>query len=223
MCERETSVIHTHTGILFSCEKGYPPICEKTDELKEHYTKCWISQTEKAKYGIIYMWKSKIFKLRENRVVPASGWGVGKMGRCWSKVKEEIRSGNLMCNLVITANITVVYIWKLLRVRRSNQSILKEINSEHSLGRCWSWSSNTLATWREELTHWKRSWCSKRLKAGEEGDNRGWDGWMASLIQWTRVWTNSRGQWRTGKSGVLQSTGLQRVRHDWVTEQESKT
>ena len=49
---------------------------------------------------------------------------------------------------------------------------------------CWSWSSNTLATWWEELTHWKRTWCWERLKAGGEGDNRGWDGWMASLTQW---------------------------------------
>ena len=123
-----------------------------------------------------------------------------------------------MCNLVITANITVVYIWKLLRVRRSNQSILKEINSEHSLGRCWSWSSNTLATWREELTHWKRPWCWKRLEAGGEGDDRGWDGWMASLTWWTRVWVISGRWWWTGRPGVLWFTGSQRVGQDWATE-----
>ena len=51
---------------------------------------------------------------------------------------------------------------------------------------CWSWNSNTLATWWE-LTHWKRPWCWERLKAGE-GDDRGWDGWMASPTQWTWVW-----------------------------------
>ena len=50
---------------------------------------------------------------------------------------------------------------------------------------CWSWSSNILATWCEELTHWKRPWCWEWLKAGGEGDNRGWDSWMASLTQWT--------------------------------------
>ena len=50
---------------------------------------------------------------------------------------------------------------------------------------CWSWNSNTLATWCEEVTHWKRPWCWERLKAGGEGDNRGWDGWMASSTQWT--------------------------------------
>ena len=52
--------------------------------------------------------------------------------------------------------------------------------------------SNTLATWCKELAHWKRPWCWERLKAGGEGDNRGWDGWMASLTQWTWLWLNSR-------------------------------
>ena len=52
-------------------------------------------------------------------------------------------------------------------------------------------SSNTMATWCTELTHLKRPWCWGRLKAGGEGDNRGWDGWMASLTQWTWVWVNS--------------------------------
>ena len=84
----------------------------------------------------------------------------------------------------------------------------------------WSWSSNPLATWFEELTHWKRPWCWERLKAGGEGGNRGWDGWTASLTQWTWVWANSRRQWRTGKPGVLQFIGLQRVRHNWATEQQ---
>ena len=55
-----------------------------------------------------------------------------------------------------------------------------------------AWNSNTLATWCEELTHLKRPWCWERLKAGGEGDDRGWDGWMASLTQWTWVWVNSR-------------------------------
>ena len=82
----------------------------------------------------------------------------------------------------------------------------------------WSWNSSTLATWWEELTHWKRPWCWERLKAGGEGDVRGWDGWMASLTWWTWVWVSSRSWWWTGKPGVLQSMGLQRVGHDWVTE-----
>ena len=82
----------------------------------------------------------------------------------------------------------------------------------------WCWNSNTLATWCKELTHWKRPWCLERLKAGGEGDNRGWDGWMASLTGWTRVWASSGSWWWTGKPGVQQSMGLQRVRHGWETE-----
>ena len=85
---------------------------------------------------------------------------------------------------------------------------------------CWSWSSNTLATWCEELTYWKRPWCWERLKAGGEGGDRGWDGWMASPTQQTWTWENSGRQWRTGKLGVLQSMALQRVRHSLVTEQQ---
>ena len=83
---------------------------------------------------------------------------------------------------------------------------------------CWSWNSNTLATWWEELTHLKRPWCWERLKAGGEGDDREWDDWVASPTQWTWVWVNS-GSWRwTGRPGVLQSMGLQRVGHNWATE-----
>ena len=84
---------------------------------------------------------------------------------------------------------------RLLRVswtaRRSNQWVLKEVLDIHWKVWCWGWSSNTLATWCEELTHWKTSWCWERLNAGGEGDNRGWDAWMASLTQWTRVWLSS--------------------------------
>ena len=76
----------------------------------------------------------------------------------------------------------------------------------------------TLATWHEELTPWKRPWCWERLKAGGEWDDRAWDGWMASNNLWTWVWVNSRNWWRTGRSGVLKSMGLQRVWHDWATE-----
>ena len=76
----------------------------------------------------------------------------------------------------------------------------------------------TLATWCEELTHWKRTWCWERLKARGEGDDRGWKCWMASLTRWTWVWASSGSWWWTGRPGVLQSIGLQRAGHDWVTE-----
>ena len=83
---------------------------------------------------------------------------------------------------------------------------------------CWSWNSNTLAIWCEEVTHLKRPWSWERLRAGGEGDDRGWDGWMASSTQWTWVWVNSGNWWWTGRPGVLRFTGLQRVRHNWATE-----
>ena len=98
-----------------------------------------------------------------------------------------------------------LWCWRrLLRVpciaKRSNQSILKEIKPKSH----WSWSSNILATWCEELTRWKRPRCWERLRAGGEEDDRGWDGWMASLIQKRWTWANSRRWWGTEKAGVLQ-------------------
>ena len=83
---------------------------------------------------------------------------------------------------------------------------------------CWSWKSGTLATSCEELTLWKRPWCSEILKAGWKGDNREWDGWVASLIQWTWVWASSWSWWWTGKPGMLQSMGLQSWTwlSDWI-------
>ena len=79
----------------------------------------------------------------------------------------------------------------------------------------WSWNSSTLATWCKELTHWKRPWCWERLKSGE-GDDRGWDGWMASPTHWIWVGVNYGSGWWTGRPGVLQSMGSRRVRHDWA-------
>ena len=70
--------------------------------------------------------------------------------------------------------------------------------------------------WRTDS--FERPWCWERLKAGGEGDNRRWDGWMASLTQWTWVWVNSRSWWWTERRGILQSMGSQRVGHKWATE-----
>ena len=117
-----------------------------------------------------------------------------------------------------------LWCWRrLLRVpwtaRRTNQSILKEISPEYSLeGLMLRLNSNTLATWWEQLTHLKRPWCWGRLKVGGEGDDRGWDGWMASPTQWTWVWVGSGSWWWTGRPVVLQSMGSQKVGHDWMTE-----
>ena len=117
-----------------------------------------------------------------------------------------------------------LWCWRrLLRVpwtaRRSNQSILRRsVLDVHWKDWCWSWNSNTLATWCEELTHLRRPWCWERLRAGEEGDDRGWDGWMASPTQWVWVWVDSGSWWWTGRTRVLQFMGSQRVGHDGVTE-----
>ena len=103
--------------------------------------------------------------------------------------------------------------------RRSNQSFLKEISPGVPWKDWyWSWNSNTLATWCKELTHLKRCWYWERLKVGGEGDDRGWDGWMASPTQWTWIWVGSGSWWWTGRPGMLQFIGLQRFQHDWVTE-----
>ena len=83
---------------------------------------------------------------------------------------------------------------------------------------CWKWNSSTLATWCEEVTHLKRPWFWERLRAGGEGDDRGWDGWMASPTQWTWAWVNSGSWWWTGRPDMLWFMGLQRVGHHWATE-----
>ena len=117
-----------------------------------------------------------------------------------------------------------LWCWRRLLIipqtaRKSNQSILKEVNpGVHWKDWGWSWNSNTLSTWCEELTHLKRPWCWERLRAGGEGNDRGWDGWMASPTQWTWVWVDSESWWWTGRPGMLQFMGLQRVRQDWATE-----
>ena len=118
-----------------------------------------------------------------------------------------------------------LWCWRrLLRVpwtaRRSNQSILKEISTGYSL------EAMMLKLKLQYFGHLmqrvdsmeKTLWCWEGLGAGEEGDDRGWDGWMASLTRWMWVWVNSQSCWWTGRPGVLQFMGSQRVGHDWVTE-----
>ena len=70
--------------------------------------------------------------------------------------------------------------------------------------------------WRADSL--ERPWCWEGLGAGGEGDDRGWDGWLASPTRWTWVWVNSRSWWWIGRPGVLWFMGSQRVRHDWATE-----
>ena len=107
-----------------------------------------------------------------------------------------------------------------LTARRSNQSILKEISPGCSLeGLMLKLKLQYFGHPScEELTHWKRPRCWEGLGAGGEGDDRGWDGWMASPTQWTWVWVNSGSWWWTGRPGMLRFMGSQRVGHDWETE-----
>ena len=81
--------------------------------------------------------------------------------------------------------------------------------------------AETPILWPPDVKNWLiwKLWCWERLKAGREGDNRGWDGWMASPTQWTRVWASSGSWWWTGRPGVLQSRGSQRGRYNLATEQ----
>ena len=110
--------------------------------------------------------------------------------------------------------------WESVRLQGDPtiQSYMKSVLNIHWNYRCWRWNSNTLATRCEEPTHWKRPWFWERLKMGGEGDYRGWDGWMASWRWWMWVWVGTGNWWWTGKTGVLQFIGSQRVGHDWVTE-----
>ena len=114
----------------------------------------------------------------------------------WTVVLEKTLESPLDCKEIQSVHPKGNQSWKLIGIFRNSL-----------IG---SWNSNILATWCEELTHCKRPWCWERLKPEEEGDNRGWDGWMASPTRWTWVWASSRNWWWTGRCGVLQSIGLQR-------------
>ena len=94
---------------------------------------------------------------------------------------------------------------------------LSSSSSIHWKDWCWSWSSNTLATWWEELTHWKSPQCWERLKAGGERDNRGWDGWMASPTWWSEYKQAPGVGDGQGSLACCSPWGL-RVGHDWATE-----
>ena len=133
---------------------------------------------------------------------------------CWTIKKAE------------SWRIVAFELWcwrRLLRVpwtaRRSNQSILKEINPWCSLeGLMLKLKLQYFGHLMRRADSFARPWCWERLRAGGEGDNRGWDGCMASPTQWTWVWVNCRRWWWTGRPGELQSMRSQRVGHDWATE-----
>ena len=122
--------------------------------------------------------------------------------------------------------IDVFELWcwrKLLRVLwiagRSKQSVLKEISPEYSLEELMlKLKFQNFCHLMGRTDSFERPWCWERLRTRGEGDDRGWDGWMASRTWWTGVWVNSGSWWWTGRPGMLQSLGLQRVGHNCVTE-----
>ena len=138
----------------------------------------------------------------------------------WELDYKEIWAPKNWCFWTVVLEKTLE---SLFTARRSNHSILKEISPEYSLeGLMVKLKHQTLATWCEELIHLKRPWCWERLKARGEGDDRGWDGWMASATQWTWVWARSGRWWWTGRPGVLQSMGSQRVdMTEWLNNSKS--
>ena len=117
-----------------------------------------------------------------------------------------------------------LWCWRrLLRVpwtaKRSNQSILKEISVGCSLeGLMLKLKLQYFAQLMRRADSFEKTLCWERLKAGGEGDDRGWDGWMVSPTQWTWIWVASGSWWWMERPGVLRFMGSHKVRHDWVTE-----
>ena len=118
-----------------------------------------------------------------------------------------------------------VWCWRRLFLESSLDC--KEIQPAHSKGdQSWVFigrtdiEAETPVLWPPDVKNWLigKDWCWERLKAEGKGDKRGWDGWMASPTQWMWVWVNFRSWWWTGRPGMLQSMGSQRVGHDWATE-----
>ena len=106
------------------------------------------------------------------------------------------------------------YFWESPGLQRdqTSPSYRKSVLNSHWIE--WCWSSNALAIWCEKMPHWKRPWCWERLKAGGEGDDRGWDGWMVLPTSWTWVWAMFESWWWTGKPGMPQSVASRTVRHN---------
>ena len=150
--------------------------------------------------------KVHIVKAMVFPVVRCESWTI-KKAECWRTDAFELWCCRRLLRVPVTA-------------RRSNHSILREINPEYSLEGLML-KLQYVATWWEELTHWKRPWLWERLRVGGEEGDRGCDGWMASLIHWT--WVNSGRRWRTGRPAVLQSMGSQRAGHDLATEQQQQS
>ena len=162
------------------------------------------------------MFKSRDITLPTKvRLVKAMVFPVVMYGcESWTVKKAE-------CRIIDASEL---WCWRrLLRVpwiaRRSNQSILKEISPGCSLeGQMLKLKLQYFGHLMQRVDSLEKSLIWGRIGGRRRRDDRGWDGWMASPTQWTWVWIDSRSWWWTGRPGVLQFMGLQRVGHDWVTE-----
>ena len=170
----------------------------KTDKPRQHIKKQrhyfpdqgWSSQRYGFSSSQVWMWE-----LDHKESWAPKNWCI------WTLVLEKTPESPLDCKDIQPVNPKEYQFWIFIGRAEDEAEV-----------------ANPLAIWCEELTHWKRLWCWEWLNEGGEGDNRGWYGWMASLTQWTWVWVSSGSWCWTGKPGMLQSMGLQRVGHDSVTE-----
>ena len=119
----------------------------------------------------------------------------------WTVVLENILEGPLDCKKIKPVNPKENQSW--IFIGRTDAEV------------------ETPILWLPDAKNWligKKPWCWERLKAGGEGEGRGWDGWTVSPTRWTWVWASFGIWWWPGKPDLLQSMGSQRVGHDWATE-----
>ena len=140
----------------------------------------------------------------------------GLTGKSWHVNHDDKYEKN---NIVCIKTQALVRVWSLWSSSTGNQAWIFTVRTE----------AETPILRPPDAKSWligkkkKKPWCWEKSKAGGVGDDRGWDGWMASLTQWTWIWANPGRLWRTRKPGVLQSMGSQRIGHDWVTKQGTTT
>ena len=155
----------------------------------------------------IHLVKAMVFQVV---MYGCASWTI-KKAECWRIDAFELWCWRILLRVPCTA-------------RRSNQSILKEISPEYSSEELiLKLKLQFFGHLMKELTHWYIPWCWERKKAGGEGDDRGWDGWMASPTQWTWILSSSGRWWWTGKPDLLSSMEPQRVGHDWVNNNKTNS
>ena len=137
---------------------------------------------------------------------------------CWKcLLKVKVNATFYILPFIVSyQRIDFFELWVPWTARRSNQSILKEISPEYSLEELMlKLKLQNFGHLKQRTDSFEKTLMLERLKAGGEGDDRGWGDWMASLTQWTWVWVNSGIWWWTERPGVLQFMGSQRIGHDW--------